>query len=255
MKHHLFHNTSLTIGGVTLYNQTDPEHNDMSYQNCLDSNAILSNRKKLAEELGIPLENWVLSIQEHTDHFHEVTSRDIGKGSFSYIEGIPSNDALYTTLPEVLIGAMTADCLGLCVIDETTPCVAVIHSGWKGTLQSITTKVVSHLLDKGLIHPETTQVYLSPTLHFDSLEMGQEVIDQFIEAGFDLDGFLKKKDNGKYLLDNEGLNMAMLERLGITQITRSNWDTLTDTTNTFSHRRKQKGRHMTYAFIKESVLQ
>ena len=166
MKYQQFLNTNTICGGVTLYNESDPEHNDMSYQNSLDPKAILSNRNELSNILGIPVSRWVLSQQEHTDCFHEVRQEDIGKGSLSYTDGIAHNDALYTTQRNVLIGAMTADCLGLLVVDESTPCIAVIHSGWKGTLQKITYKTVKHLLDQNLIHAESTKVFLSPTLHY-----------------------------------------------------------------------------------------
>ena len=47
-------------------------------------------------------------------------------------------DAVYTTEPNILIGVFTADCLGILVVDETTPCICAIHSGWKGTTLEIT---------------------------------------------------------------------------------------------------------------------
>lgn len=57
-------------------------------------------------------------------------------------------DAVYTTEPNILIGVFTADCLGILVVDETTPCICAIHSGWKGTTLEITKKCLSELIEK-----------------------------------------------------------------------------------------------------------
>ena len=253
MKQHQFLNTSKILGGVTLYDKCAPAGNDVSLQHGEYTQAILQNRQALADEINLPLNNWVLARQEHTANFYEVGAKDKGKGSIEFEQGIAHTDALYTTQSNILIGAMTADCVGILLVDETTPCIATIHSGWKGTLQSITTKTVKHLIQQGLIHPKSTKAYFSPSILYDSLEMGVEVIDQFRNAGFDLTGYIKEKENGKYLLDNQGLNIKMLKDLGIHNITPSSIDTFTNVEDTFSYRRKMIGRHMTYAMIKEDV--
>lgn len=250
MKHIEFINTSKILGGVTLYDPNAPMNNDVSLQHGKQIETIIQNRQALANDINLPLDQWTLAQQEHTANFYEVTSKDKGKGSIVFDQGIAHTNALYTTEPGILIGAMTADCVGILLVDESTPCIATIHSGWKGTLQSIATQTTQHLIDQGLIHPERTRAYFSPSILFDSLEMGKEVIDQFMEASFDLEGYVKEKENGKYVLDNQGLNIRMLKELGIQQIHPSTMDTFTDIENTFSYRRGMIGRHMTYGMIK-----
>ena len=217
--------------------RTKPDQNNMALHVCNDPQGVLENRRQLEKET-LPLDRWALAWQKHTDQFYHVTHKDIGKGAFDKHTSILNVDALYTTEPEILIGVFTADCLGILVYDPTTPCVCTIHSGWKGTVQKITDKTVSHLIQKQLLHPQTTQVYFGPSLQFDSLEIGQDVIEQIQTIDMDTAPFLKQISDDKALFDNQGLNIQMLKDLKIPleNIHPIYYDTLKDTHDTFSYR-------------------
>ena len=161
-----------------------------------------------------------------------------------------------------LLCQMTADCLGILVYDPTTPCVCTIHSGWKGTVQKITDKTVSHLIQKQLLYPQTTQVYFGPSLQFDSLEIGQDVIAQIQAIDMDTAPFLKRISDDKALFDNQGLNIQMLKDLKIPMenIHPSSYDTLKDTQDTFSYRMNNRlkefpkcGEHFIYGYIQKNA--
>lgn len=260
MKQIEFINT-IIYGAVTLKDATRPDQNNMALHVCNDEQGVLSNRKEL-EKITIPLENWALPWQKHTNHFYRVTSKDKGKGAFDKHTSIMDVDALYTTEPNVLIGVFTADCVGILLVDETTPCLCVIHSGWKGTVQQITAKTVDHLIQNQLVHPKTTQAFFSPSLQFDSLEVGMEVIEQIQKLPIDTSPFIRRLSNEKASFDNQGINAQMLINAGITKenIHRSSIDTLTDIDNGFSYRRNNRlkefpkcGEHFTYGYIKEKT--
>jgi len=112
----------------------------MALHVCIDPEKVMENRKALACECGIPLENWALSWQKHTDAFYEIKKEDIGAGAYNKNTSIMQVDALYTCVPNVLIGVFTADCVGMILADEENGCIAAIHSGWKGTVSAITYK-------------------------------------------------------------------------------------------------------------------
>ncbi len=79
MKQIEFINTTI-YGAVSLKDTTRPDQNNMALHVCNDEQGVLSNRKEL-EKITIPLENWALPWQKHTDHFYHVTSKDKGKGA------------------------------------------------------------------------------------------------------------------------------------------------------------------------------
>ena len=233
----------------------------MALHVCNDPQGVLENRRQLEKET-LPLDRWALAWQKHTDQFYHVTHKDIGKGAFDKHTSILNVDALYTTEPEILIGVFTADCLGILVYDPTTPCVCTIHSGWKGTVQKITDKTVSHLIQKQLLHPQTIQVYFGPSLQFDSLEIGQDVIEQIQTIDMDTAPFLKQISDDKALFDNQGLNIQMLKDLKIPleNIHPSSYDTLKDTQDTFSYRMNNRlkefpkcGEHFIYGYIQKNA--
>ena len=239
-----------------------PDQNNMALHVCNDPQGVLENRHQLEKET-IPLNRWALAWQKHTDQFYRVTRKDIGKGAYDKDTSILNVDALYTTEPEILIGVFTADCLGILVFDSTTPCVCTIHSGWKGTVQKITYKTIAHLIQKQLLHPQTTQVFFGPSLQFDSLEIGQDVITQIQAMDMNTTPFLKPISEQKALFDNQGLNIQMLRDLGIPSenIHPSSYDTLKDIQDTFSYRMNNRlkefpkcGEHFIYGYIDKKSL-
>lgn len=247
----IYQNNKKIYAATTMRNVDCPEQNNMALHVCLDPNAIMANRKELEKET-LPLDHWALPWQKHTDQMYRVTEKDRGKGSTDKNTSIMGVDALYTTEPETLIGVFTADCVGLLLVDETTPCICAIHSGWKGTVQAITDKTVTELIQQNLIHPETTKAYFSPSLQFSTLEVGMEVVDQLKANHIDMEGCIKYMPNDKAYIDNQGMNIKMLEKHGIKDIYPSSYDTKPDS-RCFSYRRDGKftGEHFTFAYIKK----
>lgn len=131
-------NNEHIFGATTLKDIALPEKNNTALHVCIDPKAVMINRKRLAEELNMPLDHWALPWQKHTNNMAHITSSDEGKGAYDKDTSIMNVDAVYTTEPNILIGVFTADCLGILVVDETTPCICAIHSGWKGTTLEIT---------------------------------------------------------------------------------------------------------------------
>ena len=232
-------------------NPSNPESNNMALHVCLNPEDVLKNRQRLALEINLPLDHWALPWQKHTANIHRITKEDIGKGSIDANTSIMNTDAVYTTESNILIGVFTADCVGLLLVDETTPCIAAIHSGWKGTVQGITDQTVKELIEKNLIHPKSTKAYFSPSLLFDTLEVGMEVVDQLKENHIDMEGCIRYMPNEKAYIDNQGMNIRMLKKYGIQEIYPSSYDTKPNE-QCFSYRRdgKKTGEHFTFGYIK-----
>lgn len=253
MKQIVYQNNDI-YAATTLKDLQAPEKGNQALHVCIDPDEVLKNRRELAKEIGLDVSRWALPWQKHTANFYEVKEEDISKGSLDKNTSIMNTDALYTTLKNVLIGVYTADCVGLLIVDEKTPCIAAIHTGWKGTCQEIAYKTLKHLMDKNLIDPKRAKAYFSPSILFDSLEVGMEVVEQIKDIkSVNTDPFIRYAANEKAYIDNQGINGQMLKNLGFLEenIHLSSIDTKKDLENGFSFRNDKKtGEHFTYAFIK-----
>ncbi|MCF0260814.1 MAG: laccase domain-containing protein [Erysipelotrichaceae bacterium] len=242
-------------GGITMRDLSAPENGNQALHVCQNPEEVLKNRRALAEET-LPLERWALIWQKHTDNFVRVDSSHAGRGALDKNDSIMNADAVYTTDPEVLIGVYTADCLGLLLCDESTPLVGAIHSGWKGTVRNIVYKTLRYLLEENLVHPETLQVFFSPSIGYDSFEIGPDVREQLLESGkeigLDYSDLFKKGEEDRWFADHQAMNLRVLHLLGIPEQNIHSSSTDTKTTDTaFSFRRDQSctGEHFTYGWI------
>lgn len=253
--------TKKIIGGTTMRDICQPENNNMALHVCQNPEMIKINRKALSNET-ISLNRWVLPWQKHTANIVRVTGADAGKGAFDASDSILSTDGLYTTEPDLLIGVFTADCLGILIADDTTPCVAVVHSGWKGTVQHILYQMMQTLLENDLITPQSVQIFFSPSIQQKSFEIGPEVKEQLLAAGeqigLDFHPYIISEENGsdRSYADHQGMNIAVLRSFGIPEenIHPSLLDTkTTDTCFSFRRDKDKTGEHFTYGYIHDST--
>ena len=112
---------------------------------------------------------------------------------------------------------------------------------------------MSELIEKDLIHPESCHIYFSPSIQFDSLEVGMEVVEQMKQISIDTTPFVRYMPNEKAYIDNQGINIEMCKELGIPakNIHPSKYDTKKEFDTCFSYRNdKQTGEHFTFGYIK-----
>lgn len=246
-------------GGITMRQADLPEKGNMALHVCQDPAAVAANRDALAS-CTLPLARWVLPWQKHTDRIAEITPDLAGRGALEADSSIMDVDAVYTTCPNLLIGVFTADCLGILLADPTVPLVCAVHSGWKGTAQNILYKTLDHLDKKGMLHPETLQVYFSPSIQKNSFEIGPEVRSALLESGDEIgldysDLIEDVSESDRSFADHQAMNVRILKSFAIpdASIHTSSLDTKTNET-CFSFRRdhKKTGEHFTFGWISDS---
>ena len=74
--------------------------------------------------------------QVHSSTIHVLSNDDIK----NFIE--KEGDAIITSKTNTAIGVFTADCVPVIIVDDAKGVVAAIHSGWRGTISSITKKTI-----------------------------------------------------------------------------------------------------------------
>lgn len=126
------------------------------------------------------------------------------------LEGV---DALITAEPQVCIGVSTADCIPVLLYHPHRRVAAAIHAGWRGTLQRICQQTIAQLHAAFHIDPTELHAIIGPGISVDHFEVGQEVYEQFANAGFDLTETAVWHD--KWHLDLPGINRQQLIEAGI----------------------------------------
>ena len=180
-----------------------------------DALRVLDSRIALAMQLGIDLEDLVMPRQTHSCRVDVIDERfrslDIDKQE-SALDGV---DALVTSLTGVVIGVNTADCVPIVLADEQAGIIAVAHAGWRGTVGRIAEAVVKEMCRQGA-RPDGIHAAMGPSICQDCFEVGDEVVEGFSQAHFDLDAIVKRNAaTGKAHIDLRAANSAVLVTAGV----------------------------------------
>lgn len=246
-------NNGCLTAGITMKEPSEPESGNMALHACINAENILANRRKFAELAGCDPEAFVCGNQCHSANFHKVTKEDRGRGSVSAGDAIPNTDALYTFEPDLLLCCFTADCVPVIFYSQENGLIGVIHSGWSGTVQEITPKVLRHVIEKENCCPSHLQIFIGPAISMENFEVDRDVSDRFRDLGYADELIRFKEATGKYHIDNQMTVKKQCELQGIPpeNITVDRTCTF-DSPLGFSYRQdKNCGRHMSFIIRKQ----
>lgn len=140
-------------------------------------------RAELCAHLGIDNEHLVLPRQTHTDHVFVLDRK--------YFETFPEmrwrlleeQDAVVTCERGVCIGVSTADCVPVLMYDAEAGVIAAVHAGWRGMVKRIPQKALAEMVKLGA-EAQRVKVVVGPSIGPESFEVGEEVVDAFLDEGF-----------------------------------------------------------------------
>jgi hypothetical protein len=156
----------------------------------------------------------VIMRQLHSDVIHR-----LDEAPSERLEG----DALITNVPGLLPVIRTADCLPVLLVDQTNRAVAAVHCGWRGTEKRILEKAVRAMGEAYGSKPGEMLAALGPCIGAACYEVGPEVREGFLKAGFPTSVFAIRGHvpevrvpllKPKYLLDLRAANAWLLGGLG-----------------------------------------
>lgn len=128
-------------------------------------------------------------------------------------------DALITNLKGVALTMTTADCQSIFLYDPINEVIANIHSGWKGTLNTIVLNTINLMQDKFNSNPQDIIACISPSIGKCCFEVDEDVYLLFKEKFPFIDDFTenKKINNSliKYYIDTKELNKYLLIKAGL----------------------------------------
>lgn len=119
-------------------------------------------------------------------------------------------DALVTERSGLPLAVFTADCLPIMIFDPTRRRLAIVHAGWRGTVQSVVRVAVDRLVETGS-DPDGLAVAIGPSIGPCCYEVDGPVIDR-LRAAFPggWERWVTPKGPGKWMLDLWGANEAQL---------------------------------------------
>jgi YfiH family protein len=94
-------------------------------------------------------------------------------------------DGLWTRLPGVPVGVVTADCVPILLEHVSGSARAALHAGWRGVFARIP-EALFRSLPPGLANPADWRVALGPSIRACCYEVGADLIESFCREFPDL---------------------------------------------------------------------
>ena len=119
--------------------------------------------------------------QVHGDKIAVITDRDTTR------EDLQGYDAMMTNLPNLAIGARSADCVPILLYDSHHQAIAAVHSGWRGTVLHISQKALARMAEVYQTRAEDVYAVIGPSISAAAFQVGEEVVEAFRNSGFPMD--------------------------------------------------------------------
>lgn len=186
--------------------------------------------KELGEHFGIKPDDMIRVPQGHSTDIMVVKKEDAGKGVVKMeIDG--KCDGAITNEKGIMLLTIEADCTPVYILDPVKKAIAMIHSGWRGTVGKIAQNAIDLMIENYGCSKNDLLINFGPAICGKCYEVGMDLIPEFkkiVECDEVHKIFTPIVDKPeKYLLDvTEGLRLSLL-KYGIKEenITRSEYCT------------------------------
>lgn len=199
---------------------------------------VRENYQRLALQLGISVDDFVLSKQVHESTVIRVDERHRGNG-FNYEQQFLGVDGFVTNDRHVALVTFFADCVPLFFYDPIKSAIGMSHAGWRGTVLHIGPKTVQKMRDEFGSLPEDILVGIGPSIGACCYEVSEDVKKQFdLSFNDDIIASVVYPTRDKYHLDLWKANELDLIEAGIKKehIEQSKLCTQCHASTFFSHR-------------------
>ena len=201
--------------------------------NCSSSNDddkknVVENRFIAIKNLNLNKKKLILITQTHSSKVIRITKNNLDKNITA--------DGVITSLNNVILGILTADCAPVIIYDDKNKFVCNLHSGWKGSLNNISQTAIK-LFDKYQIKRKNLTAIVGPCLGAKNYEVDKNFQRMFIEKNIKYSKFFRYKNKKKSYFNLRALINYQLSELGLKKIYNINRDTYSSENLFFSHRR------------------
>ena len=213
-KHIISHAYSLGIDKN--YRTAKPNKEELS---TAEYEKALKDYKNLCNIIESDYKNLVKTNQNHTDNIKIVNKKiNINEPDINMQE-YENTDGLITDKKNIILATTNADCILLLFFDPVKKVIANIHSGWKGTLQRISTKTVEKMQNDFGCNSKDIICCIAPSIRKCHFEVEKDVKDKFINEFKDIDlkyNWIEESiPDKKWNIDTIKINQILLQRQGL----------------------------------------
>ncbi|MCR5330578.1 MAG: peptidoglycan editing factor PgeF [Lachnospiraceae bacterium] len=212
---------------------------------------VIANFRLFSDSAGFDVEKICLPSQWHTNNIRIADICDMG-----WEKPEEPVDGQITDKKGPVLIAYGADCSPVFLADKAHRAIGLVHSGWKGTLNSIVCDALRMMSENYGTKPEDIIAVIGPSISMDSYEVGPDVAEHFIgKYRIDVrdDSPIIKNGirEGKYQLDLwEAIRTDLLAyRIKDINIHKSGLCTFKEKDLFYSHRRDGNARGVMAAFM------
>jgi polyphenol oxidase len=178
--------------------------------------AVIENRKRLADAVGIPFQAWTYGEQVHGCDVQQVEQADAGRGTCSREDAFQAKDAFITAEQGICLAGLFADCVPLLFVDPEHSAVGLAHAGWKGTVLRVAEHTVRAMAGRFGSRPEAIHAAIGPSIGSCCYEVDEHVISRVKqEAGVAGDPYYAASGEGRYMLNLQEINRQIMIEAGI----------------------------------------
>lgn len=198
-----------------------------------DPQAVGENLERACAVLGLRRADLVSPNQQHTANVRRIEEADRGQVYTGY-------DIFVTDRPGVPLLLRYADCTPVLIYDPVHRAVAVIHSGWRGTVQGAARVAVAALGREYGSRPADLIAGIGPSIGPCCYEVGDDVTDA-VRAAFSRPAALLPAPAGKTRrhFDLWAANRRWLAEAGVRRIEVAGLCTACRVDEFYSHRAEQ----------------
>ena len=181
---------------------------------------VLENRARVARHLGSDRGAVVTVHQVHSAT--AVFTRDLLPA-----DALPKGDAIVTTTPGLVIGALAADCAPVLFADPEAKVVACAHAGWRGAVGGVVEATIAEMIAAGARRDRIVAA-VGPCISQSNYEVGPEfeaelmrldpanarffeVPDGAQKSHFDLQGYVSARLGSAGLADHGAIAACTYE--------------------------------------------
>jgi len=153
-------------------------------------------KEQISDLIEVPIENIINVKQVHGTNIVVIDSNINNYQDISQIEA----DGLVTNLPKMALITYHADCVPVYFIDIKKKAIGLAHSGWKGTFNNISGKLIKKMEQRYNSKKEDILVGIGPSIGPCCYEVKDDLIQMFTEKYGQFDN-LFVEDNDKVFLN------------------------------------------------------
>lgn len=148
---------------------------------CSEFGDPIPARQRLATELGLGIEDLVMTGLVHGTQVQRVHSAHRGQGALDCQVLAPA-DAVFTTDDDLWLLMTSADCYPILV--SGPECLGLAHAGWRGVLAGVLPALIRTMAKTLDLQPAELRAGIGPGIGAKSFQLGPVEVDQFREAGY-----------------------------------------------------------------------